>query len=81
MTILMGVKVLPTIRDYWKRSQFLQCSLVPRVFTQNRFESLLRCLHLVNNADIETNKESPRYDKLAKVRWIIIDFVTKSQAL
>ena len=81
VSILMGMKFLPTIRDYWKRTEFLHCSLIPRVFTQNRFESLLRCLHLVNNEIVVTERESPRYDKLAKVRWVIDDFVTKSCTL
>lgn len=51
------------------------------MFTRNRFESLLRCLHLVDNSTIESDKDSPRYDKLTKVRWIINEFVTKSRAL
>lgn len=76
----MGIKLLPTMQDYLKRAEFFQCSLIPWVFTRNRFESLLPCLHLVNNERIQKNRESLHYDKLAKVRWIISNFVTKSQA-
>jgi len=79
VTILMGIKLMPTIRNYWKRAEFLQCSLIRHVFTQNHFESLLRCLHLVNNETIVSDHQSLQYDKLAKVRWIIDDFVKKSQ--
>ena len=81
VTILMGIKLMPTIRDYWKKNEFLHCSMIPRVFIRNRFESLLHCLHLVDNRNNDTNKKSTGYDKLAKVRWIIGDFVRKSRAL
>ena len=81
VTILMGIKLMPTIRDYWKKNEFLHCSVIPHVFLRNRFESLLCCLHIVDNRNIETNKESAGYDKLAKVMWIIDDFVRKSRAL
>jgi len=39
------------------------------------FECILRCLHCIDNATLETNKEYATYDKIGKVRWIIEDFV------
>jgi hypothetical protein len=81
VTILMGVKVMPTIRDYWKKLHFLQCLIIPRVFTRDRFESLFRYLHCVNNETLERNPTATGNDKLGKVRWVLTDFVRISRSL
>lgn len=77
----MGLKSSPSIRDYWKRDSFWQCGLIPNVFTQDRFESLLRCLHCVNNFKECIDKMDPRYDKIYKVQWMLQHFVKVSNEL
>jgi hypothetical protein len=81
VVILMGLKTSPTIRDYWKQDSFWRCGLIPRIFTRDRFESLLRCLHCVDNSQQCTDTTSPLYDKIRKVRPVMDPFVKRSQEL
>lgn len=48
---------------------------------QSRFEAIVRCIHLVNNEIVVTDQAAARYDKLAKVRWLIEEFARISQTL
>lgn len=48
--ILMGCKRLPSMRQYWMRSQpFLYCELIESIMSLGRFGQIMRCLHLVDN--------------------------------
>lgn len=79
VTILMGLKTSPSIRDYWREDVFWRCGVIPLVFSRDRFESLLRCVHCVDNSTACRDKEDPLYDKLWKVRWLLSHFVAVSQ--
>jgi hypothetical protein len=46
-----------------------------------RFETILRCLHCMDNEKLTSDKNHPRYDKIGKVRWVLEDFVKISQRL
>lgn len=79
--ILMGLKEFPHIRCYWAKKPFYNCPVISEVMTRRRFEAIIRCVHLVNNEDVVTDKSSPEFDKIAKVRWLCESFATLSQAL
>jgi hypothetical protein len=77
--VLMGLKQLPNIRSYWGRQDFYRCPVISEVMSRKRFEAITRCLHLADNTQVENNRDSPSYDKIAKVRWLVEEFVTLSQ--
>jgi hypothetical protein len=39
--------------------------------TRSRFEDILKCIHLIDNKSIISNKNDPTYDKIAKTRWLV----------
>jgi hypothetical protein len=39
--------------------------------TRDKFEQITNCLHLTNAPESATNKSSPSYDKLHKIRWML----------
>jgi hypothetical protein len=53
--------------------------MIPKVLTRNRFESLLRCMHCVDNEQIYRDKSSPLYDKISKIRVVLEHIVRRSQ--
>ena len=78
--ILMGCKRLPSVRQYWMRSQpFLYCSLISSIMSLGRWEDIMRCLHLVDNNTIVRDVSDPRYDRIAKTRWLVEMFVNVSK--
>jgi hypothetical protein len=82
IVLLMGIKDLPCIRDYWRISEpSLYCPIIASVMSRDRFEQILRCLHLVNKDTVETDKHSPLYDPLIKCRWLLEALIRNSQAL
>jgi len=76
----MGLKEFPHIRCYWDRKPFYNCPLISEAMSRKRFEAITRCLHLVNNNDLVTDKEDPSYDKIGKVRWLCESFARMSQS-
>ena len=81
LCILMGQKLTPCIRDYWKRDKFFRCAIIPKIMKRDRFEALLRCLHCVDNQRLVSDKNHSGYDKIAKVRWVLEGFVRRSREL
>jgi hypothetical protein len=80
--LLMGTKRLPSLRNYWKRSEtILQCQLIPRAMSVGKWEEIRRVLHLVDNRNMATNSSDPRFDPIAKTRWIIEHFNIVSRTL
>lgn len=79
--MLMGLKEFPHIRCYWDRWAFYNCPLISEAMPRKRFEAIIRCLHLVDNATVVTDWDDPAYDKLAKVRWLCKAFASMSQGL
>jgi len=73
--IRMGLKKLPNNRLYWDRRSFFGCPLIKAAMRRARFEQICRNIHLVDNSHLVTDKASPQYDKLAKVRWLLEGFV------
>jgi len=77
----MGLKGSSVIRDYWRNDPFWHCSFIPRVMTRDRFESILCCIHCVDNTQLCRDKANVMYDKIGKVRWLLQHFVTRSREL
>ena len=78
--ILMGCKRLPSVRQYWMRSQpFLYCQLISSIMTLGRWEQIMRCLHLVDNSTIVRDVTDPLFDRIAKTRWLVEMFVNVSK--
>jgi hypothetical protein len=62
--LLTGYHTLPSKRLYWKSEPDLSCPLVTEAMRRNRFDSILRYLHLANNS------ENSGEDRMYKIRPI-----------
>ena len=67
MNVLIGVKKLPSYRDYWSSNPKLNDPFISKLMSQNRFDWILSYLHLNDNV-MMPNRKSIDYDKLYKVR-------------
>lgn len=59
------------MKSYWSRDPFLHCQVIFQLFSRNCFIALNQHLHLTNPATICMDKNSPNYDKMDKVRWLL----------
>lgn len=67
INLLMGIKKLPSYRDYWSTKPSLHDSYISRLSTVHRFGWHLSNIHL-NDNNLMPNRGSPNFDKLYKVR-------------
>ncbi|KAG5889828.1 hypothetical protein JTB14_023153 [Gonioctena quinquepunctata] len=73
MYCFIGVSLLmPQVKklklvDYWSRDDLLATSIFGQVFSRDRYLSILRSLHFVDNTSDDTVKE----DKLWKIRMVL----------
>lgn len=80
IVVLVGVKKLPSIHHYWRQSEkFLYCTVIPHVMTLGRWEAIQRCLHLKDNRIVQRDTSHAEFDRLAKSRWLLENFVLVSQ--
>ena len=80
--ILMGCKRLPSVKHYWMLSEpFIYCQLISQVMSLRRWQQILSCLHLVDNAEVVRDTKDSRFDKIAKTRWLVENFVEVSEAI
>ncbi|XP_046685368.1 piggyBac transposable element-derived protein 4-like [Homalodisca vitripennis] len=70
LNILMGIKKLPSYRDYWSSEADLRDDYISSYMSVNRFGWLLTNLHINNNNDMP-ERDSPNYDKLYKIRPLL----------
>ena len=70
LNIAMGFVSLQSIRDYWSREPLLAHPWFGTVMSRNRFQQILRYLHMVDNSQAVPSS-SRTYDKLWKVRPLI----------
>ena len=66
LNILMGMKRLPSYRDYWSTNLQMNDPYISSVMPVKRFSFLLSNLHL-NDTSKEPKRNEPGYDKLYKV--------------
>ena len=62
ITMLTGLMSKERIRDYWSTDPLLSTPILRQCFTRNRYQDILRFLHLANNEDVGSN------DRLKKVK-------------
>lgn len=67
---LMGVVQLPSYRCYWSKRRELRQQTVADIMTRNRYEILTKYFH-VNDSTQNPPRNSPRHDRLHKVRPVI----------
>lgn len=60
---------------------FIYCNLISQVMILGRWEQILRCLHLVDNANIIRDVKQPGFDRIAKTRWLLDNFSAVSEAI
>ncbi|XP_043463998.1 piggyBac transposable element-derived protein 4-like [Leptopilina heterotoma] len=70
INMLMGVKKLPSYRDYWSLNYQLRDTYISSAMSVNRFGFLLTHLHL-NDSSMEPKKGHAEYDKLYKIRPLV----------
>lgn len=70
INMVMGIKKLPSYKDYWSSAPDLRDSYISSCMPLNRFSWLLGCLHL-NDNNLMPARTHPDYDKLYKVRPMI----------
>ncbi|XP_058801241.1 piggyBac transposable element-derived protein 4-like [Phymastichus coffea] len=70
INILMGIKKLPSYRDYWSENPQVRDSYISSLMTVNRFSFFLPHIH-VNDNSKEPKKGDPNDDKLYKVRPLL----------
>lgn len=76
INILMGVKKLPSYRDYWMADPAIRDSFISSAMTVNRFGWLLTNLHINDNNNMP-NRLDPNFDKLYKIRPFL-DAISKT---
>ena len=69
------------MHSYWKTNKLLHCSYISNIISRKIFESVTRCLHLVDLAKIISDNSSPNYDKLAKILWFINEIKSRCESL
>ncbi|KRX34620.1 SCAN domain-containing protein 3 [Trichinella murrelli] len=65
----MGLVPKPRYSMYW--STELRCDAIADAMSRNRFREVLRYLHFNDNSEAVLDRESPRYDRLYKIRPLI----------
>lgn len=78
MNILMGIKCMPSYRDYWSSSPDLHDSYIARLMPVNRFGWLLSHLHL-NDNNLAPKRGDLKFDKLYKLRPFLTQLSEKFQ--
>jgi hypothetical protein len=78
---LMGLRQQPSYQDYWRRSSStLYCNEVAKTMTREQFQHLLRLIHVTNKDTFVTDKSSPKYDPIGKIRWLLENLVKNYRA-
>ena len=74
----MGIRKLPSIKDYWSQHVLLGVLGITRGMPQKRFLSILSHLHLNDSSKIPT-RDSLLFHKLYKVRPLLSRILENSQ--
>ena len=69
-SILMGINILPSMDDYWKRNKYTYYEPIASRISRDRFRELFRYLHFVDNQTLH-QRGTISYDKLGKVRPLL----------
>lgn len=70
INFIMGIKKLPSYKDYWSANPQLGDEYISTLMPVNRFSWFLSHLHLTDN-NLQPKRNDINYDKLFKVRPLI----------
>ena len=70
INLMMGIKKLPSYKDYWSSDPALRDVYISSIMSRNRFSWLLSNVHL-NDNDNQPKKGEDNYDRLYKVRPLL----------
>lgn len=70
INILMGIKKLPSYRDYWSSDEDLHDPYISKLMPLTRFSWMLGNLH-INDNSIMPGRNTPEFDKLYKIRPLL----------
>lgn len=70
INLLMGIKRLPSYKDYWSSAPDLHDSYISSIMSVKRFGWLLAHLHLNDNS-LMPKRDAPDFDRLYKVRPLL----------
>lgn len=76
----MSINRLPDRRDYWKITPLLHYTPNAGRISRDRFESIMRYLHFVDNTTLPVRREQG-YHRLGKVRPVVDHIVAKCEEL
>ena len=79
LLFMMGITQQPSIKYYWSTHRLLRASLYKGVMSRNRFEDILRYLHVVDNRSSQDS--SATQDPLWKLRPFIDRLLLRFKAL
>lgn len=67
LNLLMGIKPLPSMRDYWSSRRELRDTFISSCMSRDRFIWLTRNIHLNDNS-LQPKANEDNFDKLYKIR-------------
>ena len=68
---MMGLKKLSSYRLHWSKQLLWRTPEITRAMTRKRYEAIVRCLHLVDNDEVVTDKTQHGYSPIAKIEWLV----------
>ena len=68
----MRIVKKPSLRLYWSTDEFFKTPFFSAVMSRDRYFQIMRYLHFVDNQEEVKDKNSPNYDKLFKVRKLLL---------
>lgn len=73
LCLMMGIVFKPRIREYWSTDSLIETPLFSKTMSRNRFQAILRFLHLNNQDEFPPRKnddgsDNNNYDALYKIR-------------
>ncbi|KAJ8931302.1 hypothetical protein NQ314_015803 [Rhamnusium bicolor] len=66
----MGIKKLPSLKDYWSLQEEVRDAFISKVITRDRFYWLLSNLHFADHT-LHPRKGEPNYNKLNKLGLLL----------
>ena len=78
MCVIMGLNVLPKVRDYWSNEPLLGNSALKKVMSRNRFEEIYQFLHFSDSNSVPAGGNA-NYDQLFKKQKVLSAVLENSQ--
>ena len=69
--IMMGLKKISSYRLHWSKKLPWRTQEITMAMTRKRYEAIVRCLHLVDNNEVVTDKTQPGYSSITKIEWLV----------